>query len=1444
MIAGSNKKIKLEKHANYLKDIFSTSPYIELGNIDYKIMERIINFEKIDIEELADFKLQNSNVTNFNIENDELQNIIPYLFLLNTNKKNKSYKIFLTYGLLTYKNEEGKEVFSPIILIPVNLFFEDEKVYIQKFSRAIINTVLNKDLEKILSVERKRILNISSADNFNNLYSMDKYILSMASIPGFDVKLENYLTVGETIEKDIKIDHNRFPITRAHEAHLNDKYYTSHNNLVFLFLMNKRQREALLNAVENNNFVIVGRMGTGKTTTLINICLEKIKDGKRVLYVSNRDETLNQVSKYFEDNNLENYIVNFSNSFSSFYYGEAAPYTKKPPIINNNIPNLLEKYEVIQEYEKIFYSKILDNRYLEVQNELNFLSLKPTKALNIDDLDKLYKADFLKVVKGLEIVEHNRKTVKCIFESLWNEIPLTNNIKSRKEILNLIYAIHRSFKILESEKEVLEKDFGIVQVLNLAMLRNIIRTIKRLTIGDIPQSWKQKGFAKYLLAEKLYADLKREINNLQEAEYHLDNTYHDLNQIKINNEIVNALGTYYSEDDFERIDSLLLKRKDLVLLANKASYNKELFENSITVIQKSLNMKLVLNVEDINFLIEFSLFLKNINITETQAQVALNKNHNNIVQEMTHIQNEYIERIKTIKRFEKNYPNANFKQLDTCLEIFKSGYFNRENKKLLSAFISDKRKFNKPLFIEEISNDIQNTIRNIEIIEELKKRYFILSNLNIEDYEEDYKNISLIIDYLEKIKGSKYIKGVLHLFKKNEKLGNTRFIKIENSFTNFLSSYREFQNMNLIYTNYGFTLNQHFIGYYYEIIKINQYLQKLFSSNDRLASVVNDESLDYISFKTYLDIRDSQNLICSINESLKNNDIYREIYGEMYNEGLSNINAISRVIQNFGNYIKCFNEDKDVIESLKIDVSFKLGNHLNRCLEVSDEINILFQNYSKIFKFGVTKFLYADYNETIEYMSSLLRSEDELIAYLNIIEGLKPLYENNLNKLVDYIVNLKEKDTLINDFKYSYYLNLQNLFLSKYENINNYIEIQKQLEEIVELEEEITQNKTFNIVNYIRKYSGNKYSIHNIKELDYISYLKRTKNIKNLVLTPTSIVNHYLDINDFDVVIIDDAHLLHANEYNEAIKGKQVIICGELQLQSVASNNLICRMRSNAIINMNYRFIPSPKNLLNNMEGSRGVIKNTFSANKGIKIINTSILEFIINLYIENINLKVNIFVKSFDNQKHIYEQLTNLFVERKISKKQIIDIFTNKLNIVDLSLGYLYHSDYNIIYLEDYFDFYFEPLIHNMIDYMLQCTEELIIYDSRNYLKQINFAFVDILNRIIENSDKKIFNNKIINKSVLGLGKLLISKGYKVFSGHDDFSLTLEKDDKMYGVLLFSDYLRNNYEILNQYRDYYSVFKKNNFKVIIVWVNSENNNLDKIASKIIKEINDGESNN
>lgn len=245
MIAGSTKKIRLEKNANYLKDIFSMSSYIELGNIDYKVMERILNFEKIEISQISDLNLQNSLVTNFKINDEKMQNIVPYMFLSNINKKNKSMQIFLTYGLLRYRNTNNEECFAPIILIPVSLFFKKDEIFIQKFSRPIVNTILNKELEKTLSIERRRFLVLSNTEKFNTLYSLDNYILSLAQMPGLDVKLENYLTIGATVEKDIKIDHNRFPITRAHETYLIDKFYKNEDNLNFLFLLNKKQREAV-----------------------------------------------------------------------------------------------------------------------------------------------------------------------------------------------------------------------------------------------------------------------------------------------------------------------------------------------------------------------------------------------------------------------------------------------------------------------------------------------------------------------------------------------------------------------------------------------------------------------------------------------------------------------------------------------------------------------------------------------------------------------------------------------------------------------------------------------------------------------------------------------------------------------------------------------------------------------------------------------------------------------------------------------------------------------------------------------------------------------------------------------------------------------------------------------------------------------------------------------
>lgn len=185
--------MRLSNSATYLQDIFSNTPYIELGNIDYEIMEKILNFERIRIEEISDFNIQNSGMSNFKINRESLQNIIPYMFIDSLNKKNRVYQLFLTYGLARYRDNNKEEKFAPIILIPVNLYFENNQIYLQKYARPIANDILINILSTILTSDQRRLLPTQVLDRFDSLYSIDRYILQLANIEGLDVKLENYI---------------------------------------------------------------------------------------------------------------------------------------------------------------------------------------------------------------------------------------------------------------------------------------------------------------------------------------------------------------------------------------------------------------------------------------------------------------------------------------------------------------------------------------------------------------------------------------------------------------------------------------------------------------------------------------------------------------------------------------------------------------------------------------------------------------------------------------------------------------------------------------------------------------------------------------------------------------------------------------------------------------------------------------------------------------------------------------------------------------------------------------------------------------------------------------------------------------------------------------------------------------------------------------------------
>lgn len=1427
MIQGSNRKMRLSNSATYLQDIFSDTPYIELGNIDYEVMERILNFERIRIDEISDYNIQNSGMSNFRINRESLQNIIPYMFIDSLNKKNRVYQLFLTYGLVRYRDNNNEEKFAPIILIPVNLYFENNEIYLQKYARPIANDILVNVLSTILTPDQRRLLPMQLLDRFDSLYSLDRYILQLANIEGLDVKLENYLTIAKTVEDRPDLKHSTFPIVRDQNESLLDKLYSKDCTLRYIAPLNKKQREALYNASIGNSFVIVGRLGTGKTLTLINICLEAITQGKRILYISNQDETLEAVYNKFNSLNLENYVVNFSNSFAYFNYGEASPYPKGKYEELTEKAELLELYQEVNDYEAKIYSKIQDYRYVEVLTELAVLSLQKKKLLEIANLDILYKHEFLDVLKALEEIESYRKIIPSISKNQWHQVLISSDFLSRDYIIDVLKQIKENFLVIEKEKATLETKYGVAPQDSLSKFRNTMSNIKKLSISDLPESWKKVGFASYEEAVEEFDSLKEIMTSLQEIVYNLDAKWKDYQTIEIDKLIKDALGKH-SKQDLEYLNALLKARKDLTTLNNNFAYQKELYEINSKILEKAFEIKLFLNDSMQANLIHFlDLYKEGAFKFKDIVHYSQDKIFVKQLFRAETIANRYL---RTIDEFEKEYPYVRMNSIENYLNILNKKKISNIEKRLLNAYRKeDQRKVKEDYdVLLKKTRKVYDAQRGLMKLDKIYENYFLGSDFS--GMVKRYKNIET---FFEENKNSTFKKALVGLAIKLEKYTEQEKLELTNALNAYNSSIIEITKLTRSYAVFGFESEKDsFKDIYQELTSFYSYITSLYKTNDLLIEQLLEKK-EYVSLEEYYELSESKDQIARIVKGLRSNSKYQNIYGNLYLNENTNLSNIQRTLQNFKKYCDCFISDSKVITSLGTKNAEKINEHLNVALEASEDLNRAFQNYAKYFQTGVSYFLYFDFPVIIEHLNTLLKKEKELDAYLVINRNLRKINSYKLEDLSKIVVSENKDNNLVASFKYTYFAYLKNEFLKKKPEGDD---CQDALNKVIALEKTLIRKDINNLVVDIRKHSSNKFSVHNIKELDYRRYIKRTKGTKHLFLAPVSLLNYYLDVNDFDLVIIDDAQLLNASEYYNAVLGKQIIISGELQPQGAVFNTLISRMMNETIIKFDFRYLPTPKKILNYIPGLQSLIKNTYSGNRGIEIIKDKIVYYITLLYMTNKDIKINVFIRNFEKQKEVYTEIANSLIHANLSTSDIYTILTRRINIGDINNVYLYHADYNVIWLEDYHEVNLEHISLNILDTLLLCNERVIIYDSNNYIRSDNL-FPKTLHGILEEDDAAIFAGVTYNQMNLELKKLIEAKGYKVYEAPGDISIIIEKNDRLYGVLLFFDYTKIHYEILNEYREYYEHYRANGFKMINVWITHFDNDLKKIADYIVKEI-------
>ena len=570
-----SRHFNLTKDNKHLLDIFSDDCYLELGNISNSVLNKLLKKKLVRYSDLTYFDIQNKGIGSSNIANEELDRKIPFMYFENLYHKKPSRQLFITHGVLVQKRGY-KEYFTPIILIPVNIFYKDNEIWLHMIDGPIENPYLP-NYRKSIDLSNEKFKHASSLDEFCiNCFKQEKH----------NLRFENYLTFGEVSLVDRLFFNDKFALEGINVNNVYNGFnIEDDSDICNITTMNKLQRSALEHANYGNSFAITGILGTGKTSTLINIATNAIYNDKKVLYISNNTETLKEVKDLFKSYDLDYLLSDFSNPFEKT---SEIKEEERIELINDNVvkSELQTKYDGIKEYTKMLYDKINGYSFIDVMKGLiEYKDVKEYFSENeLKGIDSLYRLEVVEIEKALRVIDDYLLEIPSYRDSKFNNIPIKNNV-SHGDISNLLKEMHFNYDSLSNEKSILENEYGFSKIPNYAYFRNIINNYNQLDKELIPSSWlyydmkdcKTKKLANFQEAKIVFGKFAEEMAQEKAKEMMLDNEYNVQNIEKLNiHYSINMILSRFNNKDVDLINSFLKNNKKLCekLLKLKETINE------------------------------------------------------------------------------------------------------------------------------------------------------------------------------------------------------------------------------------------------------------------------------------------------------------------------------------------------------------------------------------------------------------------------------------------------------------------------------------------------------------------------------------------------------------------------------------------------------------------------------------------------------------------------------------------------------------------------------------------------------------------------------------------------------------------------------------------------------------------------------------------------------
>lgn len=1408
----------IQSSNTHLVNILEDNYYMELGVVSLKTINKLLARQVIDLAQLIYFEILNSGVGA--ITNDFVSDVNFQLnYLLSLRQKSSSNKFFLTCGMMRYIDELGCERYAPIVLIPIEIDYQNARIVCS--SSPLPNRLLLKKISTLIKEtpeDQNRFVDTNMANTFTTIGQIDKYCEELAKEANLKFSPSNFLTVCKVEYYDFAISSSFFtPERSVYETTSQEIIHNYFRDIKAILPTNIDQKHVILKVDHGDNFAVDGRLGSGKTYTILNIIADQILKGKKILYVNQDLDNIWDLEKNLRFLKIDHYAYNLTKNLRNITVPEA----ELPVFLDKTWTD--ENMETIKQFEHGLSIKTNGFTHQYIMENLAVIKNSRLDLIPMEIEISLEKYEVNDIYQSLKKVEECLLKIDRYDTNIWKKLHTSHNnitLDEIKERTNRLYDLQITLK---EEVEKYCKKYQLQIPKHIHDLNKLIEHIVSFSAVTPLPVWQVEEVRKQAITAL------REIQTLSDTHFNLTKYY------------TSNINSEYTPGRAKQILKELCS--DFIKIKNTDNYDDTIFvdrllasNNRIHVLIDGINTNLD-KLESLSKQI-FNIFA--IKKFERYMYGFFEKVEAYLDDHMieTAWVTTYLTDPKKFKSIGEIF-KVKHEELQKCRKSFEgyllhdNGLFNDEIRGLIEGKQFDRlvqKYFDKKTLKNEHLN-IQNKI------DEVKEYHQIGKLLNIYVKNNSYRgNTSDEFQWTSFAKFCEFTNALdskeEELFGQLLKLNKNKSIIDLSEYTKILKNFKaecyqsdslatQLENYNIIISDeYSFEKRD-------GLRKSETYLRKSVTLKEELNNIFNSNTR--ITYNQVAELIEADKQYLEMSKTIDAKEkTYISLLGSNYQKFDTVISNTGQTIEHFAEFSIRIQKGADIDKLLKTE---NLNGLIKGAVDLrslcSDWITALRQ-FSLCFKGGKSNLQEEGFANCLNIMKNFVLSINQIEPILYINHVRNKVRDHHLLCLDGIIEKAVENDKLADSYLYESLTRLHNSIIIKrpymldfanYENSFSQYETYeidyctKNIQELQRMEEKRPKGR-----------------LGNIKFNDYDRIITSMGRNISLFMADLDIFNGKIDLEPFDLVIIDDGHLSSSNKYNRIVECRQVVVFGDKSFQSSIANTLMQRIAESCIVPYHNRYVRmSPR--FNNLWTAHNRYVYSFDTQVTKQKINSlaHLAQIVVEFFNKNTRHIINVVVGNENTRRDIYAKII-LMLQRYYSTSEIIEILCYNIRIINAqNEGSRYVND-AIIYYNDFLD-YEDNQKELIFKNFVVISNGIYIYYVGHKREQVNQEILKDINRTI---GKNIHH--LVHPT--GIAKLLYdrlkTRNINVSDGFGAFDFII-KEANTVAIMIIGKADDESYSLLDEYGYYYREYQRNGWIVEILYSGELINNFDQTIEEVIK---------